>query len=119
MRRTLQITLLALACSAPAAWATDLLQAWQAAQQNDRELAVARAAQATAQPRRDQAAALWRPGVAFTATAGVATGESSMRGAQHQRLLRGLPLQVGHVGLQAELLLLGTALRVVERLAGL
>ncbi len=82
MRRTLRITLLALACSAPAAWATDLLQAWQAAQQNDRELAVARAAQATAQPRRDQAAALWRPGVAFTATAGVATGESSMRGAQ-------------------------------------
>lgn len=82
MRRTLQITLLALACSAPAAWATDLLQVWQAAQQNDRELAVARAAQATAQPRRDQAAALWRPGVAFTASAGVATGESSMRGAQ-------------------------------------
>ncbi len=82
MRRIVRITLLALACSAPAAWATDLLQVWQAAQQNDRELAVARAAQATAQPRRDQAAALWRPGVAFTATAGVATGESSMRGAQ-------------------------------------
>lgn len=82
MRRTLPITLLALACSAPAAWATDLLQVWQAAQQNDRELAVARAAQATAQPRRDQAAALWRPGVAFTASAGLATGESSMLGAQ-------------------------------------
>jgi len=82
MRRIFRTTLLALACSAPAAWATDLLQAWQAAQQNDRELAVARAAQATAQPRRDQAAALWRPGVAFTATAGLATGESEMRGAQ-------------------------------------
>lgn len=82
MRRIFQTTLLALACSAPAAWATDLLQVWQAAQQNDRELAVARAAQATAQPRRDQAAALWRPGVAFTATAGLATGESEMRGAQ-------------------------------------
>lgn len=82
MRRVLRITLLALACSTPAAWATDLLQVWQAAQQNDRELAVARAAQATAQPRRDQAAALWRPGVAFTASAGLATGESSMRGAQ-------------------------------------
>ena len=82
MRRTLRITLLALACSTPAAWATDLLHVWQAAQQNDRELAVARAAQATAQPRRDQAAALWRPGVAFTATAGLATGESEMRGAQ-------------------------------------
>lgn len=82
MRRIFRTTLLALACSAPAAWATDLLQVWQAAQQNDRELAVARAAQATAQPRRDQAAALWRPGVAFTATAGLATGESEMRGAQ-------------------------------------
>jgi len=82
MRRIFRTTLLALACSAPAAWATDLLQAWQAARQNDRELAVARAAQATAQPRRDQAAALWRPGVAFTATAGLATGESEMRGAQ-------------------------------------
>lgn len=82
MRRTLRITLLALACSAPAARATDLLQAWQAAQQNDRELAVARAAQATAQPRREQAAALWRPGVAFSASAGLATGESEMRGAQ-------------------------------------
>lgn len=82
MRRIVHITLLALACGAPAAWATDLLHAWQAAQQNDRELAVARAAQATAQPRRDQAAALWRPGVAFNASAGVATGESEMRGAQ-------------------------------------
>ena len=82
MRRIVHITLLALACGAPAASATDLLQAWQAAQQNDRELAVARAAQATAQPRRDQAAALWRPGVAFNASAGVATGESEMRGAQ-------------------------------------
>jgi outer membrane protein len=82
MRRIVHITLLALACGAPAASATDLLQAWQAAQQNDRELAVARAAQATSQPRRDQAAALWRPGVAFNASAGVATGESEMRGAQ-------------------------------------
>ena len=51
----------AAACATPAAWATDLLQAWQAAQQNDRELAVARAAHGTAQPQRDQAAALWRP----------------------------------------------------------
>ncbi len=62
--------------------ATDLLQAWQAAQQHDRELAVARAAHAAAQPQRDQAAALWRPGVALTAAAGVANGETEMRGAQ-------------------------------------
>ncbi len=82
MQALWRTSLLALALAAPTARATDLLQAWQAAQQNDRELAVARAAQATAQPRRDQAAALWRPGVAFTATAGLATGESEMRGAQ-------------------------------------
>ena len=62
--------------------ATDLLQAWQAAQQHDRELVVARAAHAAAQPQRDQAAALWRPGVALTAAAGVANGETEMRGAQ-------------------------------------
>lgn len=66
---------------APAS-ATDLLQAWQAAQGHDREYAVARAAHAAAQPRRDQAAALWRPSVALTATAGLGTGESDTRGAQ-------------------------------------
>lgn len=82
MHRLLRPFLLAAACTTPAAWATDLLQTWQAAQQNDRELAVARAARGTAQPQRDQAAALWRPGVAFTASAGLATGETDMRGAQ-------------------------------------
>lgn len=77
---------LALACALAAlpglAAATDLLQAWQAAQQHDRTLAVARAAHAAAQPQRDQAAALWRPGVALTAAAGVANGETQMHGAQ-------------------------------------
>lgn len=64
------------------AHATDLLQAWQAAAQFDRSHAVARAAHAAAQPRRDQAAALWRPNVALTATAGVGTHDSDVRGAQ-------------------------------------
>lgn len=74
---------LLLAAALPAAaQATDLLQAWQAAQSHDRELAVARAAQAAAQPQRNQAAALWRPGVALSAGAGLATGETEMRGAQ-------------------------------------
>ena len=50
---------LALACQAGTASATDLIDAWQAAVQNDKTYAVGRAAQATAQPRRDQAAALW------------------------------------------------------------
>lgn len=82
MHHFIRPLLLAAACATPTAWATDLLQAWQAAQQNDRELAVARAAHGTAQPQRDQAAALWRPGVALTASAGLATNENEMRGAQ-------------------------------------
>lgn len=85
MHPTLQRPLLAAAlwavCLAPAS-ATDLLQAWQAAQGHDREYAVARAAHASAQPRRDQAAALWRPNVALTAAAGLGTGENDTRGAQ-------------------------------------
>ena len=64
------------------AGATDLLQAWQAAQQHDRELAVARAELQRAQPQRAQAAALWRPGVALTLAAGLGNSESEMRGAQ-------------------------------------
>ncbi len=82
LRTSVRLTLLALVCSAPAAWATDLLQAWQAAEQHDRAHAVARAAHATAQPRRDQAAALWRPNVALTAGAGVGTSDTDVRGAQ-------------------------------------
>ncbi len=62
--------------------ATDLLQAWQAAEQHDRELAVARAAHAQADPQRRQASSLWRPGVGVTAAAGWGYGESQMRGAQ-------------------------------------
>ncbi|OJX32772.1 MAG: transporter [Burkholderiales bacterium 68-12] len=83
MRKPLALlALVPLLAAAGAAQATGLLPAWQAAAQNDRDHAVARAAHATAQPRRDQAGALWRPGVAFTASAGLATGESEMRGAQ-------------------------------------
>lgn len=67
---------------APAAHATDLLQAWQAAEQHDRELAVARAAHGAADPQRRQASALWRPGVGMTASAGWGYGENQMRGAQ-------------------------------------
>ncbi len=82
LRAAARLALLALACSAPAAWATDLLQAWQAAEQHDRGHAVARAAHATAQPRRDQATALWRPNVALAAAAGAGTHDSDVRGAQ-------------------------------------
>ncbi len=73
---------LALACQARTATAADLIDVWQAALQNDRTYAVGRAAQATAQPRRDQAVALWRPSVGLTASMGVATNETETRGAQ-------------------------------------
>lgn len=78
--RTLLAAVCALALSGPAL-ATTLLDAWRAAEQHDREHAVARAAHAAAQPRREQAAALWRPGVALTAAAGWSRGESEVRGA--------------------------------------
>ena len=84
LRRPLRWSLLAVACAAAVstAGAADLLQAWQAAQQHDRSYAVARAAHAAAQPRRDQAAALWRPNVALSAAAGIGTHDSDVRGAQ-------------------------------------
>lgn len=73
---------LLLAWTAFSAQALDLEQAWQAAQQHDPELAVARAAHASADPQRRQAAALWRPGVQMSAAAGLARGETEMRNAQ-------------------------------------
>lgn len=74
--------ILLLAPVAPAAHATDLLQAWQAAERHDRELAVARAAHGAAEPQRRQADALWRPTLGMTTAAGWGHGESQMRGAQ-------------------------------------
>ena len=73
---------LAFACQAHSATAADLIDVWQAAVQNDKTYAAGRAAQATAQPRRDQAAALWRPNVGLTASVGVASNETDTRGAQ-------------------------------------
>lgn len=80
----LRKTLLALATLAalPTAQAFDLVQAWQAAQSQDRTLAVARAAQQSSEPKRDQAQALWRPSVMLQAGFGQSTQESDTRGAQ-------------------------------------
>jgi outer membrane protein len=83
MKRVLIVfssALLMLASSA--ASATDLLQAWQAAQMHDPEIAAAQAAFEAGNTRRDQARALWRPSVALTAAAGRMTSDSSMSGAQ-------------------------------------
>lgn len=82
-RNTLAALALAAALAGPGtAGATTLSDTWAAARQHDRELAAAQAALATAQPRRAQAEALWRPQVAATATAGLATHESTARNAQ-------------------------------------
>ncbi|MEB2398811.1 MAG: TolC family protein [Alcaligenaceae bacterium] len=84
LSRAMRASLLAvpLACHAQAPAAVDLAEAWRAAMQSDKEYAVARAAHAAAQPRRDQAAALWRPNVGLVGSVGVATHESETRGAQ-------------------------------------
>jgi outer membrane protein len=79
---TLRALSMVLACFAQCATAADLVDVWQAAAQNDKELAVARASQAAAQPRRDQASALWKPNVGVTASAGIAGSETQARGAQ-------------------------------------
>lgn len=85
MLQPFRCTVLALsvwASGLPAAQATNLLDVWQAAQQHDREHAVARAAHASAQPQRDQATALWRPHIALSATAGMGSSETDTQGAQ-------------------------------------
>ena len=62
--------------------AADLVEVWQAAAQNDRDYAVARATQAAAQPRREQAASLWRPQVGLSGTVGLGSSQTEARGAQ-------------------------------------
>lgn len=73
---------LALGCFAQTARAADLIEALHAAEQSDMDYAVARAAHAAALPRREQAAALWRPSVSVSASAGVSTHDTQTRGAQ-------------------------------------
>lgn len=65
----------------PAA-ATDLIDAWRAAQQHDLDFAVSRAAQQSGEARRGQASALWRPNVMLSGTAGVAGSDTAVNGAQ-------------------------------------
>lgn len=67
--------------TAPAA-ATDLIDAWRAAQQHDLDFAVSRAAQQSGAARRSQADALWRPNVMLSGTAGAAGSDTAVNGAQ-------------------------------------
>jgi outer membrane protein len=81
-RPALWTVALAMALFAQTATATDLLEIWRAAAQNDKTYAVDSAARAAAQPRRDQAAALWKPRVGLTASVGVASSQTDTQGAQ-------------------------------------
>ena len=62
--------------------ATDLIDAWRAAEQHDLDYAMARAAQQAGAAKRSQAGALWRPTVMLTGTAGVAGSDTGATGAQ-------------------------------------
>lgn len=72
----------ALSLCAMTANATDLLQVWQATRQHDPQGAVIDASRAAGAAQREQAAALWRPNLGLSATAGVASANSRMEGAQ-------------------------------------
>ncbi len=64
------------------AHAIDLVEAWRAAQEHDLEYAAARAAHDAGQARRDQGAALWRPSVDLTGTAGRMSSSTETAGAR-------------------------------------
>ena len=66
----------------PPARATDLVDAWRAAQQHDLDDIAGRAAWQAGASRRDQAHALWRPSVMLSGTAGVAGSDTHAAGAQ-------------------------------------
>ena len=72
----------ALASMAAPAAATDLIDAWRAAQQHDLDFAISRAAQQSGEARRGQAGALWRPTAMLSGTAGLAGSNTAVNGAQ-------------------------------------
>lgn len=67
--------------AAAPAYATDLVQAWRAAQQHDPEFAAAQAAHQAGAAQRRQSGALWRPSVELTAGTGLSSSDSATRGA--------------------------------------
>lgn len=71
-----------LALWATAAGATDLIQIWQAARQHDPQGAISEASRAIGVTRHEQANALWRPSLGVSASAGWASAQSQMNGAQ-------------------------------------
>jgi outer membrane protein len=69
-------------CLATSVHAADLMDAWQAAQNRDPELAAARTLLEQAAFRKDQAAALWEPRAVATVQAGTGFFDTSTKGAQ-------------------------------------
>lgn len=65
-----------------AARATDLIQAWQAAQSHDLDFLAAQSAHDAGQTQREQSSALWRPNVQASATAGRMSSDTQTQGAQ-------------------------------------
>jgi outer membrane protein len=79
----LQLTaLLTLASLASSAYAADLMDAWQAAQVRDPEIAAARALHEQATFRLEQAQALWAPTLSAGGAVGMGGADSRTRGAQ-------------------------------------
>jgi outer membrane protein len=68
--------------AAPPAAAIDLNEAWQAAREHDPEFAAARAQWRSADTKRRQARALWRPQVVASGGVGLASSETLTHGAQ-------------------------------------
>ena len=71
-----------LALCASTALATDLIQVWEAAQKHDPQGAISQASRAAGSAKHDQANALWRPALALSTSAGWASAQSQMNGAQ-------------------------------------
>ncbi|QHS10971.1 TolC family protein [Sinimarinibacterium sp. NLF-5-8] len=84
-----------LALPAVQVWALGLLETWQWVVEHDQAYAAARQLQQTAQPQRDQAAALWKPMLSVTGSLGIATDEVAMHGAQFSAPAFGQSTDVG------------------------
>ena len=66
---------------APFAQALDLSQTWQATLAHDPQIAVSQAARLAGTAKKQQAAALWRPSLVLSASAGATSADSSTTGA--------------------------------------
>lgn len=82
MARCKSAMLAVVASMALAANAMDLVDAWQASLQHDPQATVAQAGRLAGAARREQAASLWRPTVALSGTAGLASADTQMSGAR-------------------------------------